>query len=262
MAIAMVAGTGLGFMMGLGETIWWRKFLAFGAAALMAHSVMFAFSRGGMLGLIITGMVSFLIIPKRPKHYFMFAVAVALALRLAGPAVVERFAMTFADERERDGSAESRLIMWGNCLELMARHPVFGVGPDHFPLVVDQFGVYHGKEAHTLWLQTGAELGLPGLGFLVAYYGLCCLRLWQCRHRLAAVHPWLADAARMVIASIAGFAVSAQFVSLEGLELPYYVTMIGAGALKVAGQRQSAVAAPADRVDPRETRTIAWAGVS
>jgi len=40
--------------------------------------------------------------------------------------------------------------------------------------------------------------------------------------------------ARMVIASLVGFMVSSQFVSLEGLELPYYVVMIGAATLKVA----------------------------
>jgi hypothetical protein len=40
----------------------------------------------------------------------------------------------------------------------------------------------------------------------------------------------------MVIASLAGFAVAAQFVSLEGLEVPYYIVLIGAGALKLASE--------------------------
>ena len=35
--------------------------------------------------------------------------------------------------------------------------------------------------------------------------------------------------ARMVWASLVGFFVSAQFVSLEGLELPYYITLVGLG---------------------------------
>lgn len=253
-AIAMVAGTGLAFIMGLSETILWRKLLCFAAAGLMAHSVMFAFSRGGMLGLIVTGMVSFLIIPKKPKHYLMFALAVALALRLAGADVVDRFATTFADKKERDSSAQSRLDMWGNCLTVMAKYPVFGAGPDHFPLIAHEFGWPKGKEAHTLWLQIGAELGVPGLGFLVGYYGLCCARLWRWRRLVAGYDPWLADAARMVIASLAGFVVSAQFVSLEGLELPYYVTLIGAGAIKLAGCRRPALAMRAPRRTGRTGR--------
>ena len=49
-----------------------------------------------------------------------------------------------------------------------------------------------------------------------------------------AADPWFRDVARMVIASLTGFAVSAQFVSLVGLEAPYYVALLGAGALKLA----------------------------
>jgi hypothetical protein len=37
----------------------------------------------------------------------------------------------------------------------------------------------------------------------------------------------------MVLAAITGFAVSAQFVSLPGLETPYYIVLLGAGALKL-----------------------------
>ena len=45
--------------------------------------------------------------------------------------------------------------------------------------------------------------------------------------------PELANACRMVIAALVGFMVAAQFVSLAGLEIPYYVTLVGAGYLKL-----------------------------
>lgn len=234
LAIAMVAGTGLAFFLGLGARKWWQKLIALLAAALMAHCVMFSFSRGGMLGLIVTGITAFFLIPKQPKHYVLFALAVLLALRLAGPQVIERFVTTFADKETRDGSAQSRVEMWGYCLEIMAQRPLLGIGPDQFPLVATQFGLPFGKEAHTLWLQVGAELGVPGLGFLLAFYGICIVQLWRLLGRTANIDPSLADAARMVIASLVGFSVSAQFVSLEGLELPYYVAIIGAGAIKLS----------------------------
>jgi hypothetical protein len=47
---------------------------------------------------------------------------------------------------------------------------------------------------------------------------------------------WLLAGARMVIASIIGFVVSAQFVSLKGLEVPYYVVLTGCGVLKLASR--------------------------
>jgi O-antigen ligase len=82
-----------------------------------------------------------------------------------------------------------------------------------------------------LWLQVTVELGVPGLLFLVSFYVLTVWRLW--RHRKQAFDPWEAHLADMVIAAIAGFAVSSQFVSLIGLELPYYVVLAGAGVLKL-----------------------------
>ena len=38
-----------------------------------------------------------------------------------------------------------------------------------------------------------------------------------------------------IIMSLVGFAVAGQFVSLGGLEIPYYVAMIGVVLLKYAG---------------------------
>lgn len=231
-AIAMVCGTGFALFMGLTAEKWWQKGVGIVCALLMAHVVMFSFSRGGMLGLIITGAVSFFLVPKGPKHYLLFAVAVLVAYRLAGNEVIEEFMTAFVDPEERDYSTTSRLDMWKACIELMIFNPIFGIGPHHFPTVAPNYGFTYGKEAHTLWLQIGAELGFIGLGFLVAFYGICVFQLF----RLAInrrVDPFVQDIARMVTASLAGFAVAGQFVSLWGLELPYYVVLVGAGALKV-----------------------------
>jgi hypothetical protein len=43
------------------------------------------------------------------------------------------------------------------------------------------------------------------------------------------------------MASLVGFVVAAQFVSLDNLEIPYYVVVIGAGVLKLASVPQPAV---------------------
>jgi O-antigen ligase len=234
-AITMVCCTGLGLFLGLTATRWWQKAIAFAAVILMAHSVMFAYSRGGMLGLIITAMISFVLIPKKPRHYVAFVAIVLVGIRLAGPQVVERFMSTFADKATRDGSAESRLEMWQTCVEIMLKHPVFGIGVRHFPLTAHEYGYTPFKEAHTLWLQVGAETGFLGLFFLAAFYGVCILRLWpMTRESYPVTDPWFRDGARMVIASLVGFAVSAQFVSLVGLEAPYYVALLGAGVLKLS----------------------------
>jgi O-antigen ligase len=165
-------------------------------------------------------------------------VVTLLALRLAGPEVRERFDTAFADADARDASSQSRVELWGVCWDLMLKHPVLGVGPNHFPPVVQEYGWPAGKEAHSLWLQTGAELGFPGLLWLILFYGLCMVRLMRlARGKREDLGPWFRHMACMVIAALSGFAVAVQFVSAEGLELPYYVVLIGAGVLKLSSQR-------------------------
>jgi O-antigen ligase len=234
-AIGMVTCLWLGFFLGLSAERWWQKAIALVLAGLMGHTVMIAFSRGGMLAILVSGLATFLLIPKKPRHYLAFALAVVIGLRLAGPEVRQRFFTTFAGETDRESSAGSRLALWKDCLDCMVKQPLLGVGPDHWPLVAASYGWPAGKEAHSLWLQLGAELGIPGLLLLLLFYGSCMGKLWPLtRERTEVPDPWLRHAARMVIASIVGFAAAAQFVSLKGLEVPFYVALVGAGALKLA----------------------------
>lgn len=233
-AIAMATGVGLALFLGISERRVWLKALAFLSAVLMAHTVMFAWSRGGMLGLIVAALVSFFLVPRKSSHYLYFILLLLLGWRLAGDQVRDRFMTVFVDPEERDASSESRLEYWGYCLDTMKKSPLLGCGPGHWPEECRRRNVKL-VYGHSLWLQCGADTGVPGLALLVAFYGVCVVRLWPMTRRRAKVpDPWLPHVARMVIASLAGFVVAGCFVSLVGLELPYYVVMLGAGALKVA----------------------------
>src|SRR5207302_4611141 len=140
--------------------------------------------------------------------------------------------------------------LWANCVDSMLKAPFFGIGPFHFPLISHTYGWLGKKEGHTLWLQIGAELGIPGLAFLGSFYLLCQARLWPlAMGKDNNVDPWLQGIARMVIASIGGFIVAAQFISLVGLELPYYVVLLGAGVLRLTSLP------PIDQQDDNQT---AW----
>jgi hypothetical protein len=82
-------------------------------------------------------------------------------------------------------------------------------------------------------LQASAELGIPGVGFLVSFYAIAMIRLWRLARKIDPVAVDIANSCRMVIAALVGFIVAAQFVSLMGLEIPYYVNLVGAGYLKL-----------------------------
>ncbi len=231
-AIMMNACIGVAFFLGLHAERWWQKALAFLAALLMVHCVMFSFSRGGLLGLIVTTGVAFLLIPKQPKHYLALVVAVLIGLRLAGHEVLERFGTTFASSEERDGSAGIRLKHWKACIDSMFTTP-WGVGPNQWRFTSPAYGL-PSMEAHSYWLQVGAEMGFLGLLVIATFYALCLLRLWPlARERQETADPWLVYTARMVISSLAGFIISSQFVSVTGVEVPFYVALLGVGVLKL-----------------------------
>jgi len=260
-AIAMVAGVGLAFFLGVGSTKWWQRFGAWIAGLLMAHTVMLSFSRGGMLALIVSMIACFgLLPPKKPKHLLALLVCILIGFRLAGPEVTDRFMATFADVQERDTSAQSRLGLWGDMWDSTMQHPFLGVGPDHWPLTAPQYGWELGKEGHSLWLQTGAELGVPGLVFLALFYSWCLIRLWPIvRTRDKDLDPWLSNMGRMVIAAQVGFIISAQFVSLETLEVPYYINLLGAGVLRLVYQPTADMAVSRSLSSVARLRTVSAA---
>ncbi|MDA1164697.1 MAG: O-antigen ligase family protein [Planctomycetota bacterium] len=235
-AIALVTGLGLAFFLGVHSEKTWQKGLAFGMAVLMANAIMFSFSRGGMLGLIVAGGASILVIPKRPRTYATIGLALIGASILAGPEVRERFMTTFVKkEGQREASAQSRVDLWMDCVDVMKKRPVMGCGPNHWPMIASQYGWPHGKEAHSLWMQTGAELGLVGLALYLGFYLTCLALLWHLTwKRTHVADPWYKHIARMSFVGLAGFVASAQFVSLESLEIPYYTAMLGCGVLKLA----------------------------
>ncbi len=232
-AVSMVAAVGPAIFLGLSTKSPWKKALAFGCALLCMHTVLLTFSRGGILSLAITGAVVAILMPKRPSYLLALVLTAAIGVRLMGPEVTSRFMTTFASEEQRDASAESRIQLWGDCITVMQRHPVFGVGPWHWPRIASEFGWPEGKEAHSFWMQLGAESGVPALLLLVSFYVITAFKCWVMARRSRGT-PYEA-LGLYVVSGLTGFIISAQFVSMEGLEVPYYLAMIGAAALKIRG---------------------------
>src|SRR5438876_1199388 len=75
-AVTAVAAIGLAFFLGVHSASLWGKLIAFALGGLLINSIMFSFSRGGVLSLAVTAGVIFLIIPKRPLYFLIFVVAV------------------------------------------------------------------------------------------------------------------------------------------------------------------------------------------
>jgi probable O-glycosylation ligase (exosortase A-associated) len=237
-AILLDSCVGLAIFLGLGARAWWQKAVATVTALMLMHAVLLSNSRGGMLALIATGFVSFLLMPKRAWHYVAFALIGLLGLRMAGPEVRDRFVTLLAKRGDQDGSMRDRRQLLLYAFDSIQKRPVFGVGPDQWNATVRQeYGVPKGKatEVHNTWVQIAAELGVPGAAMILAFYGLCVLKLLP----LARAGPdeapegW-GDLARMVVASLFGSVLASSFVTVEAIESPYYICVMGAGLLKLS----------------------------
>ncbi len=253
LSIAMICGAALAFFYGLYQSNFWLRWLCYFAAGLMSHVPMFGESRGAMLALVVVGIVSFLsflLLPNQAKNYWVFGLAVFVGgFLLAGQSVYDRFSTVFADEKDRDASAESRFVLWGQCRDMMLSNPLFGVGPANFPEQVAPLWGGKKKHAHSLWAQTGAETGLPGVLLLMTFYGSVIWRLWKVARSKEHVDMWVRESARMIVVALIGFGVAASFVTVTGVEPPYYAALLGAGLLKMLPQPSRSPATQSRRLD-------------
>jgi O-antigen ligase len=262
--VGLVSAFAPAFYFGFTEKRLWQRALAGVCLVLILHTVLLTFSRGGLLALLVAGAVGVWFMPKRPFNLGVIAATALLGVMLAGPRVYERFDSTFQSGAARDRSAQSRLELWRACTQLMLENPLFGVGPNNAPYyLANRFGFGQGtsgedREGHTLWLQAGAELGVVGLVLIASYYGLVIWWLLPiARMKVPAHDPTLVDMSRAVIMGLTGFAVAAQFVSLEQLEIPYYLAFVGAGILKVHGTLAEEHAAQVQAAPPVPELTVA-----
>ncbi len=89
----------------------------------------------------------------------------------------------------RDGSWQTRLLLWRGTAHLVAAHPLFGIGLGRYPGAEWRWTHTGGvlmpsehpsltNEAHSFYGQTAAEIGLPGLAlYLAALAALTALAL-------------------------------------------------------------------------------------
>ena len=82
-------------------------------------------------------------------------------------------------------------------------------------------------------MQTAAETGFPGALLLLMLFTGPAIKLWPLAHRLPTDdNRGDVMGGRAVVMAMSGFIVAGQFVTLSGLEIPYYMAMISVMILK------------------------------
>lgn len=155
-----------------------RRPLALGAAGLIVAGLGLSLSRGGLLA-AATALVAMLAWrPFRrvalPAAVLVVALSVAGANPLARVEQVDTVIKRVASIRYAGQSvADQRLDLYRTTPQIIADHPLFGVGENQFSAVAPRYQLidvttgYTFDHAHNAALTVGAELGLVGLAALL-----------------------------------------------------------------------------------------------
>jgi putative inorganic carbon (hco3(-)) transporter len=171
MAIPLAVGF---FLTGLSGA---KRFLLACLIFLLLMTLLLTLSRGGWLGAIIG--LSFLslclFLDSRFKQKKVLATLIAgifavLIIVLSSTPVVERI-LTLT-ERDSETNFNSRIVVWGGVMDMIAEYPLTGTGPGTFSFAFTKYqppGLdKHYARAHNDYLHFTAEAGLPFL-FIAAW---------------------------------------------------------------------------------------------
>jgi O-antigen ligase len=140
----------------------WYRLLTYASILFAAYCVLFCFSRGGYVGLLV-GLVVLGLMKDR-KYLVLVMVLLATWETTVPNAVRERVLMTY-DGNEVESSANERLQLWEDAFEIIPQHPLLGTGFVTYR--------YLGRSAdyldtHNYYVKVTVETGLVGLA-LFAY---------------------------------------------------------------------------------------------
>jgi putative inorganic carbon (hco3(-)) transporter len=211
----------------------WARWPLLACIPLLMNAVMLTFGRAAMLTMLaVLGWSVW-----RLRQPWLVAVGVLagilLVYRLAGPEVVDRLRTVEAYSEEP--SAAGRIEVWKAALPMIADHPLFGVGPGHFPAYSLQYNpdARQGRVVHNEFLETAAESGLPAVVLLLLIMGGSLVSLRRIR-KLTWARPetrWAYYYATLLETIIIAYGISAMFASLPYFEL-FYLSVALTVALK------------------------------
>jgi O-antigen ligase len=224
-------------------------------------------SRGGFIGLIAVMLYVLL-------RYRAIPSRVRLAVTIAGVALFLGFAsdkywtlMGSIVHPESDYNYNDnvgRVEVWKRGLGYMIHNPVVGVGVGAYPTAEGQSAIatslasegkgFKWSVAHNSFLETGAELGIPGALVFIAMLAVTGFSLTRISPR-GKWAPWITRRemalAQMLIGAIVGFCVAGFFVSAEYFAYLYFILGLAVGMTKLMRLRAGAMPANRPQINVR-----------
>jgi O-antigen ligase len=134
------------------------KLLSYGLVALTLFAILYTFSRGAYLAVLVSVLV--LAVLKDRKLLIVLGVFLVTWQAIVPTAVRERVNMTENSNGQLESSAESRVILWENAEKSIISSPIVGAGFATFQLGehVDNL-----KDTHNWYIKVMVETGIIGM---------------------------------------------------------------------------------------------------
>jgi putative inorganic carbon (hco3(-)) transporter len=179
-------------------------------------TVIFTYSRGGFLAMVVGGIVFFVFYPPKRFQIPIIIFSTLVFASLLPPNYVNRLsALTELfkprpslriDERSLQGRLSENLT----ALEMIKSHPLFGVGLSSYTHLFPEYSKKIGialvateREAHNLYLEVAAETGIIGFSVLILVLGVCLKTIIDARKKFH--QEKMEDYAAMVTGFLAGW---------------------------------------------------------
>lgn len=241
-----------------------RRLLGLICLAMFVIGIVKSGSRGGFLGLIVVMLYVLLryrAIPARVRLFTAIAGVLLFAAAASGK-YWELIGTILHPKEDYNWSAqEGRREVWKRGIGYMLSHPVLGVGVSAFPTAEGRLSEV-GRElaskgrgwkwsvAHNSFIETGAELGVVGLGIFIAIFVVAMRslsRIQQTGMNAYWVAPREMALAQLLIGAYVGFIAAGFFVSAEYFSYLYFLFGLTLGLEKLIRLRRQAVLAAASR---------------
>ena len=226
------------------------RVLAVAGLVVLAVGLIRSGSRGGFLAFLgVTAFVllGFTTVPARARLAGLVAILAVAAASASDQYWTQMQTIVHPNQDYNTTSEAGRVRIWTRGLGYMAGRPMLGVGISNFqvaegtisPLARLQergIGVRWGA-AHNVFIQVGAELGLPGLILFVAWFASAFLALRRLARQSRKGSDSATDAPRLaqsLMAALVGFVVGGCFLSLAYSDMLYTLAALAVGLQKVS----------------------------
>lgn len=222
-ALSLVIAVPLAIWLARYETraIWKRA--AQVCTPILAFAVFLSQSRGGLLALGVMGVLAWFNSRHKLRLLTALAGAIVLMFAIAPGQMLERIQqiqLTGQAETGAEVSTRQRVELAKAGINMMAAHPLFGVGLTQFAAAEFEYNpaltgiLPDPKIAHDTYVQLGAEGGLPTLALYVA---ILLLTISTCRNarKLPGVPQKFSDLALSFQAGLIGVMVAEFFLTAE-----------------------------------------------